>query len=51
MEHDKHRLPPSSPWYLSLFLECPLATFTVTLLFVFDKVHRAEEKGKRKEGV
>lgn len=50
MDRDKHRLLPNNAWYLSLFLEWPSAAFTITL-FVFDKVHRTGEKGKRQEGV
>lgn len=47
MDHDKHRLPPNNPWYLSLFLECPPDAFTITL-YLF--LTRFIEQGRRERG-
>lgn len=44
MDHDKHRLLPYNPWYLSLFLECPPAAFTITLYLFLTRVI---EQGRR----
>lgn len=47
MGRDKHRLLPNSPCYLSLFLECPPAAFTITLCLFLT---RFIEQGRRKRG-
>lgn len=49
MDHDKHRLLPNNPWYLSLFLECPPAAFTIILyLFLTGFIEQARrERGRR----
>lgn len=47
MDRDQHRLLPNSPCYLSLFLECPLLLFTITLCLF---LARFIEQGRRKRG-
>lgn len=50
MDHDKHRLLPYNPWYLSLFLECPHAPFTITLyLFLTRIIEQGRQKRSRSE--
>lgn len=49
MDHDKHRLLPYNLWYLSLFLECPPAAFTITLYLFLTRIIEQErqERGRR----
>lgn len=47
MDRDKHRLLPYNPWYLSLFLECPPAAFTITLYLFLTRII---EQGRQESG-
>lgn len=50
MDRDKHRLLPYNPWYLSLFLECPPAAFTITLyLFLTRIIEQGRQENGRRE--
>lgn len=50
MDRDKHRLLPYNPWYLSLFLECPPAAFTITLyLFLTRIIEQGRQESGRRE--